>query len=178
MGSLKFRVLLDSVSDDEVFRDILIDEKESFETFYQTIIESVGFTGKQLASFYMSNENWDKGEEIGLMDMSFNEGGSAFQTMASTTLQSKIVTNDQKIILVYDFLKMWIFLIELQETLSQSTAQPEVVLSIGKAPKETDKSEDFEIETDSFGEDFDDFDDFDSFNDEDFSDGFEKYDDY
>lgn len=178
MSTLKFRILLDSV-DEEVFRDILIDENENFETLHQAIIKAFSFSGQQLASFYMSNEEWDKGEEIGLMDMNFNDGGAAIAMMANTSIKSKITSSNQKIILVYDFLKMWIFLIELQEVLPKKITHPETILIIGTAPNENDKSEDFSIETDDLGEGLEsNFDEFSDFDDEDFSEGFEKYDDY
>jgi hypothetical protein len=71
MGALKFRVLLDNAEGKEIFRDILINEDDSFEVFFKHIMHSFNFEGSQLASFYVSNESWDKGHEIGLMDMSY-----------------------------------------------------------------------------------------------------------
>jgi hypothetical protein len=184
MSTLKFRVLLDSVNNEEVFRDILIDENDHFESFYRTIVESFGFSGDQLASFYMSNDSWDKGEEIGLLDMNYNpetEEESILQ-MADTKIKSKVEVQDQKIILVYDFLKMWIFLIELQDVLPQKLKKPEVMLSIGIAPNENDKSDEFLMELDEnqtdFEEDDDYFNEFDDFDEEDLSEGFEQYEDF
>lgn len=184
MSTLKFRVLLDSISNEEVFRDILIDENDNFESLYKTIVESFGFSGKQLASFYISNESWDKGEEIGLLDMNYNpeEEEESILQMSDTKIKSKIEVQDQKIILVYDFLKMWIFLIELLDVLPQKVKKPEVMLSIGTAPNENDKSDEFlmeidESQTDS-DEDDDYFNEFDDFDDEDLSEGFEQYEDF
>jgi hypothetical protein len=86
---------------------------------------------------------------------------------------------DQKIILVYDFLRMWIFLIELIERSEEDLTAPKVALSIGLAPPEDSKM----IQEDAFGSDeFDeddelnDFDDEfeDGYNDEDFG-GYEEY---
>ncbi len=56
MSALKFRVLLDTEQDSEIFRDILIDENDNFESLYQAIISSFRFQGDQMASFYMSND--------------------------------------------------------------------------------------------------------------------------
>ena len=77
MPGLKFRVLLDSEKNEEIFRDILIGENENFESFFQEILNSYGFKGDQMASFYVSNENWDKGEEISLLDLAEGEEQSA-----------------------------------------------------------------------------------------------------
>src|SRR4051812_39668352 len=111
MGSFKFRVLLDSEKDQEIFRDIIIDENENFETFYRIILASFNFEGKEMGSFYISNDQWDKGYEIGLMDMSFSDEEEDLPgVMSQSVLKDFMEVNDQKIILVYDFLRMWIFL--------------------------------------------------------------------
>ena len=46
MGALKFRVLLDSEKDQEIFRDIIINEEDNFESFYRAILNSFNFEGK------------------------------------------------------------------------------------------------------------------------------------
>ena len=73
MPGLKFRILLDTKKNEEIFHDILIADGEDFETFFQTIIKSFEFKGDQMASFYVSNETWDKGEEISLLDLTEGE---------------------------------------------------------------------------------------------------------
>ena len=70
MAGLKFRVLLDSKDQEKVFRDILISDTDNFESFYKAIISAFRFEGDQMASFYISNDEWDKGHEISLMDLS------------------------------------------------------------------------------------------------------------
>jgi len=186
MAGLKFRVLLDSKEDDKVFRDILINEKETFESLYKTIIHSFKFKGDQMASFYMSNDDWDKGHEISLMDLSYSEEEPTEETpsvMNSATLKDYMEKSDQKIILVYDFLKMWIFLVELISIEETAPNSPEITLSIGISPDENSKEEiespgDFtkdlygsEDDEEDYG--FDDFED--GFSDEDISD-YDSYD--
>ena len=180
MAALKFRVLMDSDKEQEVFRDIIIDENENFETFYRTILASFNFEGKEMGSFYMSNDEWDKGYEIGLMDMSFaDEEEDLPGVMSQSILKDFMEVPDQKVILVYDFLRMWIFLIELQGTLDKDVkGKPEIAMSVGIAPPEDSKM----MQEDEFGDDFDEddaYDDFDEdyedgYNDEDFG-GFEEY---
>jgi hypothetical protein len=142
MAGLKFRVLLDSKDKNEIFRDILISDKESFETFYKTILNAYNFTEDQMASFYMSNDNWDKGHEISLFDMSFGEDPDQILpgVMSTSTISDFVVEADQKIILVHDFLRMWIFLIELIGFTEETPERPKNVLSVGNAPAEDSKS--------------------------------------
>ena len=175
MSSYKFRVLLDNSNNEEIFRDIIISGENTFSDFYSTILKAFRFNGDQLASFYISNNTWDKGDEISLMDM-----GDSGLNMDSTFIKDEIEETDQKFILVYDFLKMWCFLIELIEVTEEEKESPEVVLSIGIAPKEEsreiDLSEDFEAPSDDLGSEFDDI--FNEFDDEEDFGGFENIDDY
>lgn len=175
MSSYKFRVLLDNSNNEEIFRDILISKNDTFSDFYNCIIKAFRFNGDQLASFYVSNNSWDKGDEISLMDM-----GDSGLNMDSAILKDSVESDDQKFILVYDFLKMWCFLVELIEETDDSAKHPTVVLSIGVAPKEesreVDVSEDFPTPSAELGSEFDDI--FNEFDDEEEFGGFENIDDY
>lgn len=187
MAGLKFRVLLDSKENTEIFRDVIIPDSASFADLYKISIEAFGFKGDQMASFYMSNDEWDKGQEITLEDMSFGDEENTTPVMEKAFVRDFIEAPDQKIILVYDFIKMWIFLFELVGYEKNTPEKPIIVLSIGDAPKEDSRSGDdndsiFAGEFDEFGEDegedefgFNDFDD--DYNDEDYS-SFNDYDDY
>lgn len=178
MSALKFRVLLDTEKDQEIFRDIVINEEDNFETFYRAILNSFNFEGNEMGSFFMSNDEWNKGHEISLMDMSYSEEDAEITSvMSKTTIADFIEVSDQKIILVYDFLRMWIFLIELLERTDEEATKPKVALAVGTAPPEDSKM----IQEDAFfGEEEDDFDEFgdddfeDGYDDEDFS-GYEEY---
>jgi hypothetical protein len=171
MAGVKFRVLLDSNDKNEIFRDILIDDEATFETFYKAIINSFNFNGDQMASFYVSNDEWDKGHEISLMDMSYGDDSvdALPSVMRDAVIKNFIEEPDQKFILVYDFLRMWIFLAELVGYEENAPETPEVVLAIGIAPPEDSK----EMNLD--GEDDLDFDDMEDEDEDDF--GFNDFDD-
>ena len=154
MAGLKFRILLDSKDKNEVFRDILISDKADFESFYRAILDAYGFTSDQMASFYMSNDSWDKGFEISLFDMSFGEDPDQILpgVMNSSVIGDFIQESDQKIILVHDFLRMWIFLIELIGYTEETPEYPKTILAVGNAPAEDSKAsedEDLQFETES-----------------------------
>jgi hypothetical protein len=177
MGALKFRVLLDTEQESEIFRDILINEDDNFESLYQAIINSFRFQGDQMASFYLSNDDWDKGHEISLMDM--NYGDEAIDEKASVmsvaVLRDFMQEKDQKIILVYDFLRMWIFLIELIDRPADKVSKPETLLSVGMAPPEDSRMTNLEDDTDNLFED-EEFGDDDDIFDDDFEDGYDEED--
>lgn len=152
MAGLKFRVLLDSKDKNEIFRDILIDENDNFQSFYTAILAAYQFTGDQMASFYMSNSSWDKGYEISLFDMAYGEDPDQILpgVMSDCLLKNFVKEDDQKMILVHDFLRMWIFLIELIDVSLEVPPHPKTILSVGNAPDEDSKSpeaEDITFET-------------------------------
>ena len=174
MKGLKFRVLLDSEQSQEVFRDILVSTEDTFEVFYETIKKSFNFAGQEMASFYVSNEYWDKGHEISWMDMRYDESDKADElptVMATAKMKDFISDGDQKFILVYDFLRMWIFLIELIGYQDDAPNSPVVLMAIGEAPLEDSKP----ISNEIFGGD-DDSDDDDDFGFDDMEDGFDEED--
>jgi hypothetical protein len=174
MNGLKFRVLLDSDKKQEVFRDIIVDANTDFEVFYHAILESFNFVGKEMGSFYVSNNDWDKGHELSWLDMSYDDNDQSQDlptVMSKATIKDFIGEPDQKFLLVYDFLRMWIFLIELIGYEEESPTTPQVLISVGEAPLEDSKP----ISEEAFGGDFDSDDD-DDFGFDDLEDGFDEED--
>lgn len=141
----KFRVIIDT--EEDVFRDIEIETEATFEDLHTAILDGFDFEAGEMASFYISDENWNKGLEIPLMDM----GDKASMSMANTKLIEMVSQPSEKILYVYDFLRMWIFYIELVEVTKDkpSTIYPRVAMAFGDAPAQDSK------EMDLFGEEFD-----------------------
>ena len=181
MPGLKFRVLLDSAEEEEVFRDIAINDDLTLEQFYMAILDAFEFNNDQMASFFVSDNEWNKGEEISLMDMSFGaQDNETPAQMNDIMIREKIQSPTQRLILVHDFLNMFIFLIELQEIMDSDVNDAELIMSVGSVPeslstKTKDNLENMRFETevdkDLKGFDMDDFDD------EFGSEGFENIDD-
>ena len=84
----RFRVVLDNDTKEDIFRDIEIRDTDTLEDLHNVITQSFGFDGSEMASFYISDDEWNQGEEISLFDMS--EGGSDIQLMSQTILNSSI----------------------------------------------------------------------------------------
>jgi hypothetical protein len=138
----KFRVIIDT--EEDVFRDVEIETDSTFEEFHRAILDAFDFEEGEMASFYMSNESWEKGLEIPLMDMDQS------LSMKSTKLSDMLSQPSDKVLYVYDFMRMWIFYIELVEVKKDvpSTIYPRVALVYGDAPSQDSK------EMDLFGEEF------------------------
>ena len=162
----RFRVILDNDTEDDIFRDIEIRKTDTLEDLHNTITQSFGFDGTEMASFYISDDEWNQGEEISLFDMS--ESINPVKLMNETFLEDVIDQSKTKLIYVYDFLSMWTFLVELAEIVevTKGVDYPNLMYVHGQIPDEApeksfeaDDLEDF----DKFGNDLniDDYDDLD-----------------
>ena len=168
MKVFKFRVVLDGK--ETVFRDVLIQAERNLEEFHHTILNCFAFSGQQMASFYRSNGNWDRGEEFPLMDM-FEVDGQG-KLMKDTQLLEVFESAGDKFLYIYDFLNMKIFMIEMLavEKMDESTTLPQVVLEYGTPPPEDESTSfsEFALEEDS--EEMDPFEDGDDWDLESFED--------
>ena len=142
MNIYKFRVILDT--EEDVFRDIEITTESSFLEFHESIKRAFDFEGEEMASFYMSNEFWERGQEIPLLDMGVVDEDDDSMTMAGITMENLIKSPSEKLLYVYDFLRMWCFYIELVaiKKAAPSTLYPRVTLIYGEAPAEDSKEMD------------------------------------
>lgn len=177
MSEYKFRVLIDTTEDEEVFRDIAINSDAPFELLHTAIINAFSFSGNQMASFYLSDEDWNKGDEIGLMDMSGD--GQKFYLMSETSIEDLVKEKGEKLLYVYDFLNMWCFYVELVaiNPIDKEAKYPYLDLSFGEAPDEDSKDimDGLDFEEDDSSSFYDDFDD--GYDDMEFE-NFENIDDY
>ncbi|MCB4798963.1 plasmid pRiA4b ORF-3 family protein [Neotamlana laminarinivorans] len=152
----RFRVILDNdTSDEDVFRDLEIRETDSLEELHNIITQSFGFDGSEMASFYLSNDAWEQGEEISLFDLS--DDGSA-RLMNETSIDSVVHEAQTKLIYVYDFLSMWTFYVELAEIVEETEGHdyPNLMFVQGQVP---DHAPDRQFEADNLDDEFNDFED-------------------
>ncbi|WP_299388096.1 hypothetical protein [uncultured Lacinutrix sp.] len=150
----RFRVILDNDTEEDIFRDLEIKETDTMEDLHNTITQSFGFDGTEMASFYLSDDQWNQGEEISLFDMS--EGMNEVRLMNETSLSDTVHEAQTKLIYVYDFLSMWTFYVELADIAEEDEGvdYPNLMFVQGQVPDDApDKI--FEAEKDEFDDDFD-----------------------
>lgn len=128
----KIRVILDAKED--IFRDLAIDKNASLEDLHNTISQSFGFAGNEMASFYTCDQEWNQDLEIALFDLSDT---SDTKLMASTTIEEVMNEASPKLIYVYDFFSMWTFFVELADVTEKASGQtlPELLFSFGELPE-------------------------------------------
>lgn len=152
----RFRVILDNDTEEDIFRDIEIRESDTLEDLHNTITQSFGFDGLEMASFYISNDEWDQGEEISMFDVS--EGNASVRLMNETVLNDVVHESQTKLIYIYDFMSMWTFLVELAEIVEEADGAdyPNLMFVHGQIP-DTAPEKMFEAENfDDLGSEFDD----------------------
>lgn len=151
----RFRVILDNDTEDDIFRDLEIREDDTLEDLHNIITQSFGFDGSEMASFYISDEQWNEGEEISLFDLS--DLGDA-RLMSDTAIKDVVHEVSPKLIYVYDFFSMWTFYVELAEIVDELEGldYPNLMFAQGHVP---DKAPEKNFEADSFEDDYNEFDD-------------------
>lgn len=128
----KIRIILDTK--DDIFRDIEIEDHSTLEEVHNTIVQAFGFEGREMASFYTCDVEWNQEQEIALFDM--GEDRSALRLMNETFLEDVLTEQNSKMLYVYDFLNMWTFFVELADIVDKEhgRAYPNLLFSFGILP--------------------------------------------
>ena len=99
MAILKFRASFEE--DDAIYRDIVIKHKQTFADLHFAILKAYEFDNRHQATFYRSNDNWQRWREI-----SFEKYDKAYVVapllMAETIIATEIFDTNQKFIYEYD----------------------------------------------------------------------------
>lgn len=136
MAILKFRIYFEE--DESIYRDIVIRHTQSFQDLHEAVLKSYEFDSKHKATFFRSNDHWQRGREISL-DKYDRDYKAPPLMMADTTIGSEIRDPNQKFIYLYDFNKNWTFLVELINVSKEENSRityPSVARTEGIAPSQ------------------------------------------
>lgn len=151
----KFRMIS---SDERAFmRDYEIDSEALFIDLHRLIQRDLQFDEGQLASFFVTDDHWNKGLELTLLDM----GAAHAKPMDALKLSDLLKSRTDRLLYVYDIFAdqhLFIELIDLHEP-QPGLEYPRIAASVGDAPEQLD------IDADD-----DEDDDWEDFDDEDFDD--------
>ena len=117
----------------DVIRDIKISSTSNLEELHYAIITAFGLEKNELASFYMTNEDFEFLQEIPLL--SVDEKEKPMLRMNEVIISSILTKQDSQLLYVYDFMKMWRFLITLTEEKEEIISEPKCVKSVGEMPE-------------------------------------------
>ncbi len=129
-----YRFTFISDEDDAFVRIIDVDSEATFLDLHKAIQQSVNFNDEQITSFFLCNDNWEKGQEITLIEM---DSSSEYDNlvMDTTRIEEFFSEESQKLFYVFDPLFERGFYGELTEIITGKTlATPQCVQAAGEAP--------------------------------------------
>ena len=142
---MRLRVILDT--EDDVFRDIEIATDAPLMHLHFAVLDAFGWEAGELASFFQSDESWNRGKEFSLLDMSdpmADDGAKPEDAMNESTVGHLIPELGHRAIYVYDFLRMWCFYVEplTMEDAKPDGAYPVLCHEFGTPPAFDSKDDD------------------------------------
>lgn len=153
----RIRVILDVKED--VFRDLEIEDTATLQELSDTITQAFGFLGNEMASFYLTNDTWQQGEELPLMELDPSQ-----LSMQNEPLDKLFTADNHKLLYIYDFLSMWTFFVELMEVAEPvaGAGYPLLIYAEGEVPEEAPEklfesdyaANDFEADQEDSEEDY------------------------
>ena len=128
----KFTILSDEV--DNFVRIISIDSEATFFDLHNAILDSVNYEKNQMTSFFMCSDNWEKEQEVTLVEM---ESSSEYDNlvMEDTKLEDLVTEENQKLLYVFDMMSDRVFFMEMTDIIPRKTLDKAVIETVeGEAP--------------------------------------------
>lgn len=134
MAIYKFRVSFEDY--DDVIREIDIQSTQTFLDLHETIHRTTGYDPEKSSSFYVSNDQWIKNEEIAYLPTQ-RKTDRGVALMENTKLLKFIDDPHQKFYYTYNFDRPYDFHVELMKILDEEKGKeyPFVAKVTGDAPK-------------------------------------------
>lgn len=132
-----YRIKLICDETDGFLRELRIDSDATFLDLNKAILASCGYPDDQMTSFYLCDEEWERGQQVTREDMGTGDADEDIYVMADTRLSELIDGEDQRLVFVFDpFSDRCFYLDVVEEIPGQTLAQPEVTRSKGDAPEQ------------------------------------------
>lgn len=116
-----FKLRIESDESSNFILEVEIKASQTFMQLHDFLIKTLNLKGDELASFFITDEKWQKSEEITLLDMSGDEDEHVddedethtIYLMSKIRLDEFIDKESQYLLYEYDFLQMHTFYIEV-----------------------------------------------------------------
>ena len=135
MAIYRFKISFEDY--DEVEREIDIKSIQTFEDLHRALHRSTGYPAEVSSSFYVSNDNWNKGQEITFLP-SEKKIELGISLMDKSKLSSFIDDPHQRFYYTYNFERPFDFHVQLIKIIldeENGKEYPNTLRSIGEAPK-------------------------------------------
>jgi hypothetical protein len=147
-----FRIISDE--DPDFFRDLVASGSDTFLDFHIILQKDLGYDPTQLASFFITNHQWERELEITLIDMMQEQGQETF-TMDQVTLEEQVSEIDQRMLYLFDFFSERAFFIELIEKSDETSIRKTPFIGHGEGDPPPQLTLDLLMDDSSEFEDFD-----------------------
>jgi len=140
MAIYRFRISFEDF--DEVVREIDIKSSQTFEDLHKAIHRSTGYSAEKSSSFFVSTDNWIKGDEIAYLPVQ-RKVDRGVTLMENSKLNKFIEDPHQKFYYIYNFERPFDFHVELIKIILDTDPNieyPFLVKSTGEAPKIIEKN--------------------------------------
>lgn len=134
MAIYKFKITFEDF--DDVVREIDIKSNQTFEDLHKAIHKSTGYNAEKSSSFYVSTDNWLKGDEIAYLPNERKKDRVVL--MENSKLSGFIEDPHQKFYYIYNFERPFDFHVELVKIILDADPHieyPFLAKSTGEAPK-------------------------------------------
>lgn len=131
MKTYRFRATLDD--EEDIYREVEVKANQSLFDLHLGILQAFNFDTTEPASFYNSNDAWEKGKEFVANVKPIPDGKLS---MSDAKIGKIIYDPHQKFLFIYDYNVKWTFFVELlkiNEEDSKAT-YPRCVKVVGDAP--------------------------------------------
>jgi hypothetical protein len=153
---MKYTIRIYLESKNDVTREIEISAENNLLDLHKIITQSCNLNDKELASFHLTNDEFELLKEIPLIPIEENTK----ESMEQILIKELLINKDDRLIYIYDYMKMWRFLVELKQVSTLKITIPKCILKSGEMPKQApdiifdieNQDEDKFSEDDSFNE--------------------------
>lgn len=135
--TIKLRII--SAEDEDFLRDVEISGNATFLDLHNFIQQLLNFKDAQIASFFITDEKWQKNHEITLIDMAMNEINET-AIMSDTLIKQFITENKQRLLYVFDFFNERNLFIEAYGINDHDCHELKCLKSEGNPPKQVSLS--------------------------------------
>lgn len=146
---LYIRLLSHDVED--FVMEVAVNSESTFMELHGFLQKELGFDPSNMASFVITDSEWNRLKEISLMKM--NEEDEDVVLMEDTTLGDLLKTKKQRLLYVFDFFSERAFFMEVFDIREGDLKVPKLLKKEGKAPDQ------IAIDDNLLGTEFDDIDD-------------------
>lgn len=132
-----FRIKFISDEVDGFLREIKIDSEATFLDLNKIILQACDYPDDQMTSFYVCNEDWERGEQITREDMGVGDVDEDIYIMEETPLSDFIEDEEQHLEFVFDPFSDRSFFLVVKEAIPGETLKTAQIVRVkGTAPKQ------------------------------------------